>query len=621
MPTDSMQRQLFQAIAEGGTRPPRIEANIKRLDNRFPGLGFTINTGDLPYFEVLLTTDRKYFSPAQAAGRSESNWYASRQDSGIIRATGDHNVYLVPTSVLRSFANAQPHPNAIYYTVVGYRGPDGSGPVFSQPPETLATSGQYVALSSDYRAQTLATVMGISSDKLSVVRASAEPEPGHEDDIGEGEDGYDFLGTAEPSESAGSPPVLAADSDFEYEDGWGDWETASQSQASSGSRPGSIAQDDYAYSDGFEDSLGAVDGWNPGAASNGPPALAEPAQLEDDDYQDEYAYEEIGTEYPEAQSWSLSGYGDEAESWSGAPSPVAKTADVELTPTAKRDILEQIIHFEAGRANPYAAINPDGEFEGRFPNHEAAGRYHIGLSYGVVQFTQDSQNLGRLLSLMQQRNPETFSQIFGEQTEELLRVTNAPGPSSKDSPGGRSARVQPVGGADLWREPWLSRFAQAGSVPEFQAAQLQLASDLFIDPMLRFAGWLGLNTDRALAMVVDRAVQMGVGGARRWIMEAIGPIQSVAQRQQALAALGATDLRSFQAMHAELDQDGVWGPMTHAAMVEGLRGLNGTSPVPVPTRDQMLDAMVRRAANSSFARRVSQLRTSPEFQDVVYQLN
>src|SRR5205823_815871 len=38
----------------------------------------------------------------------------------------------------------------------------------------------------------------------------------------------------------------------------------------------------------------------------------------------------------------------------------------------------------------YAAINADGEFEGKFPAHPAIGKYHIGLSFGLIQFAQDS---------------------------------------------------------------------------------------------------------------------------------------------------------------------------------------------------------------------------------------
>jgi hypothetical protein len=121
-------------------------------------------------------------------------------------------------------------------------------------------------------------------------------------------------------------------------------------------------------------------------------------------------------------------------------------------------------------------------------------------------------------------------------------------------------------------------------------------------------------------MVVDRSVQMGAGGARRWIVEAVSPVQSTAQRQQALAALGHADLTAFQRATQGLTADGDWGPLTHAALVAALRQLGSRSPVPIPAREQMMDAMVRRAAGTPWERRTTSLRRSTHLTDVVYAL-
>jgi hypothetical protein len=201
----------------------------------------------------------------------------------------------------------------------------------------------------------------------------------------------------------------------------------------------------------------------------------------------------------------------------------------------------------------------------------------------------------------------------------LIAVTTASGPPSAKSPGGRSARVQPVAGTDLWQEPWLSRFRTAGANPRFQAAQRELAARAYLDPMLRFAGWLGLSTERALTMAADRSVQMGPGGARRWIISAVGPLGAEAARLQALAALGYPDLRSFQAATPGLRADGEWGPNTHAAMVSALRALGPASPVPIPTTDQMIEAMLRRGASEPWHGRIEALRAAA-IPDVRYAL-
>ena len=299
------------------------------------------------------------------------------------------------------------------------------------------------------------------------------------------------------------------------------------------------------------------------------------------------------------------------------PGPTARRP---LTVQAKVELISRIAPFESGAAG-YAAINADGEFEGRFPNHPAKGRYHIGLSYGIVQFTQDSRSLGRLLALMRDRDRAKFREVFGPDADELVRVTNSEGASSAHSLDGRSARVQPVAGVDIWKEPWVSRFKEAaqanlfgtGARQVFNGAQNELASGLYLDPVLLFAKWLDLTTDRALAMVFDRTVQMGVTGARRWIIEAAGPVKSPAYMQQAFAALN-TDLTSFQADTPGLEHDGGFGANTHAALVYALRR-SGKSPFPLPTRDQMMDAMKLRAMSTAWARRTSELRSSTTVTD------
>jgi hypothetical protein len=220
---------------------------------------------------------------------------------------------------------------------------------------------------------------------------------------------------------------------------------------------------------------------------------------------------------------------------------------------------------------------------------------------------------------MKQRDEALFARIFGEHADELVAVTNAVGPPSSESPDGRSARLQPVGGADLWDEPWLGRFRAAGAETAFQSAQNELAASLFIDPVLGFAGDLGLDTDRAVAIVVDRAAQLGCDPAKQWIVAAVGPIQTEALRQQALSAAGFSDLAAFQTARG-LAPDNLFGPDTHAALTGALRALGSATPIQLPTVDQMLDGLVRRADadNTYWAASVKRLRTATGFADKPY---
>ena len=317
-------------------------------------------------------------------------------------------------------------------------------------------------------------------------------------------------------------------------------------------------------------------------------------------------------------------YGDEAEdeSWHAersqslaavAPMPVPAPMPLPAAPAApvsiekKRDLI--------GKLGEYTAIAADAEFNGVLgPDHPAYRRYHLGLSFGVVGFNQDAGHLGQLLLAMRERDAAKFMEVFGPDAEALIRVTTARGPQSSESRDGRSARVQPVGGADLWQEPWTARFREAGMHRPFQAVQNRLAAELFLDPMLLFAHHMGFNTERALAIAMDRAAQMGRDPAEQWIANSCGPLQTPQQRQQAVAALGFRDLRAYQAAHNGIETDGQWGPLTHASLFDGLRD-SGHSPVPLPTLDQMLDTLVRRSAQSPWLSRVQALRNDVRFAD------
>lgn len=622
----------------------RITPNRQRLEAKFPVLGFTADAGGHPYFEVLLATDRSLFHPSNAARRSSSTFYASRQDSGLIRAEAEPSVFIVPSAAVHALSGA----SEIYYTAAAYDAPDGANPILAMPVEELVRNAPSVTVAPDMRSAPLNKVLSVPVSRLLRVRddddgtassyaafAAMTRPADPNDDRGEGEDGYGLAAealempvTAQALEDDGAEePVYAAG--YEDDDDAADRAAAAFAHDvddSSGSwgpdnaAPEAAASAAGDYDDGFDGPISSASASDTGDAGDGDEAYAQestyptgaqtPQMLEDD---------EDGP--VSAQSFEDEGGYDEQLGFESLQTPT--TQSVQLDIAAKRRIIDIIAPYESS-SDRYAAINADGEFEGRFDRadhpHPASHRFHIGLSYGFIQFTQDSGALGQLLTLMRQRDQQAFDRIFGSDAQALLTITNAHGASSAESQGGRSARVQPVGGADLWREPWLARFRQAAAHPPFQAAQNELASRLFLDPMLQFAGWLGLNTDRALAVVVDRAIQMGLGGARQWIIEAAGAVQTPAQRQQALTALGHADLRAFQTATHGLSADGRWGASTHAAMTGALRALGSRSPLPVMTRDQMLDALVRRASTTPWATRTRELRQSRSFSDTEYSI-
>lgn len=232
-----------------------------------------------------------------------------------------------------------------------------------------------------------------------------------------------------------------------------------------------------------------------------------------------------------------------------------------LTPEEVDRIVAFTVAFEGGGSNPYSAMNRDGEWRGLFdrPKRDESGRRlspaerarrsdhkphwasrygdtptHIGASVGAWQFTQDGGALGRVLARAYDLDPEAFAEVFGPDHLELLEVTGRRGGSRV---GGRSPRVQPVGGADLWDEPWVSRFRRAGEQEFFRQAQRQIAAERYLTPMLETAAAYGFDTQASLAVLFDIAIQFGVTGARTRVARALGSPQPVDDQDAALEAV------------------------------------------------------------------------------------
>ncbi|MFL5540754.1 MAG: hypothetical protein ACJ8J0_17310, partial [Longimicrobiaceae bacterium] len=304
------------------------------------------------------------------------------------------------------------------------------------------------------------------------------------------------------------------------------------------------------------------------------------------------------------------GYSDEEPE--EVPLPVGRAAQalavVPLDIAEKVRILRVVARAESG-ADAYTAINPDNEYND--PRHPAYHRYHIGLSWGFIQFTQRSGALGRVLQAVQRREDalgaalpaeQRMAALFGPNARALVDVTTA-----RDD----EARVAEVGGKPLWEPEWTARFRAAGRVPHVTYAQNEVAVTDYVDPFLRFAHWLGFDHARALAMLWDRCIHMGGGGGTSWIMRACGPVRTDEERRAALAALGHADLRAFQQSQApHLAADGRWGPRSHAALVAALRALGAGSPVAIPTRDDLLQRLVDAGAGTGFQRRLAALHAN-----------
>jgi hypothetical protein len=176
-------------------------------------------------------------------------------------------------------------------------------------------------------------------------------------------------------------------------------------------------------------------------------------------------------------------------------------------------------------------MNKDGEFRGLFDDHRAEGKIHIGLSFGILQFTQDGGSLGKLLKRCAKANPEKFKSIFGPTWDQLLTTLNRSGPSGFETGARRGPRVKKVpvhnpatdreDFIDIWERPWTDKFEEFAKVPEFQAIQRELAEEDYLEPILPVLRDLDLESERMVAAAFSGSIHRGPNGMegfirRRW---------------------------------------------------------------------------------------------------------
>lgn len=75
---------------------PAIAATRHELSDRFEVLGFTVKTGDKPYFEVAIATDPALFRPDQKSKRTTANFYSTRAIGPLAAERGEAVVILPP---------------------------------------------------------------------------------------------------------------------------------------------------------------------------------------------------------------------------------------------------------------------------------------------------------------------------------------------------------------------------------------------------------------------------------------------------------------------------------------------------------------------------------------------
>jgi hypothetical protein len=214
-----------------------------------------------------------------------------------------------------------------------------------------------------------------------------------------------------------------------------------------------------------------------------------------------------------------------------------KITGVQLTENERMKIIASVATCEMD-GNGLSSISEDTEFENGAESVSYRHIVHIGLSYGLIQFTQDGGALGVVLKEMQKKDSTKFTEIFGggdqKIADSLIKLTNDEGmsglvywntikgtedgdklvaltksknglPIEKEIRGSRVQRLVPKNGAaaiDIWTGVWKERFIAAGKVPAFQEVQFKSAVKEYLRPVLPVAKKLKVRTALALAFLV-----------------------------------------------------------------------------------------------------------------------
>ena len=228
----------------------RITPTRRRIDDRAPFLGFTITTGGLPFFEVLLDhRPRRCSLPPPRRDARPAN--VLREPAGRRTAAGPRRASGLHGPAGRVAARSRPglsRCSAISYTVVGYATPDGGQPtVRPRPRAELADAGVLGrGRPRLHRPDTRRRCSGSTAERLvrhrptAVVArgaasrrptpAPAAPEIDAAADRAEGEDGT----SRRLAPPATLPPRLP------YDDGWGQLEPVAGAQGLEWSPSGDV---------------------------------------------------------------------------------------------------------------------------------------------------------------------------------------------------------------------------------------------------------------------------------------------------------------------------------------------------------------------------------------------
>jgi len=162
-----------------------------------------------------------------------------------------------------------------------------------------------------------------------------------------------------------------------------------------------------------------------------------------------------------------------------------------------------------------------------------------GLTWGIIGFTLRDGELGQVLSDINSRHPDLFSQAFGNEADHILSIA---GPSTSEPQ--KLAFADSITGPNFRvAEPWRTFFSSLGDMREVQKIQVERArAKYWTQIAIRDAADLELKEELDLLLLFDVAVQDGGMRAKDRLQTARDRLtaqMSATERRQTIARVVA----------------------------------------------------------------------------------
>lgn len=141
-----------------------------------------------------------------------------------------------------------------------------------------------------------------------------------------------------------------------------------------------------------------------------------------------------------------------------------------------------------------------------------------GITWGIIGFTLVGGELGKVLSVINQRNAHLIGQAFGRDADQIMAIAGSG--TSADQKTAWANSISRGGTKYAVAEPWKTYFHDLGTYREVQQVQVERARDIYWTIAKSDVSQLGLADELDYLLMYDIAVQNGGMGSKNRLQKA-----------------------------------------------------------------------------------------------------